>query len=91
LEYTREICQSNDFAGSPDYTLSFSRILIYFCPKKRLLVRLRPLKNVNFCSSSRKTENLTTGIYGIFRGLNFASDAEIGQKGAFFKGLRVEE
>ena len=47
---------------------------------------VRPLKNVNFCSSSRKTKNLTGGIYGIFRGLNFEFDAEIGQKGAFFKG-----
>jgi hypothetical protein len=41
------------------------------------------LKNANFCSSSRKAKNLTVGIYGIFRGLNFESDAEIGQKGAF--------
>jgi len=32
-------------------------------------------------------KNLTAGIYGIFRGLNFESDAEIGQKGTFFKGL----
>ena len=50
----------------------------------------RPLKNVPAFkrdSSSRKTKNLTAGIYGIFRGLNFESDAEIGQKGAFFKGL----
>jgi len=36
LKYTREICQSNDFAGSPDYALSFSRILIYFCPNNRV-------------------------------------------------------
>ena len=43
--------------------------------------------NVQIRSSSRKTKNLTGGIYGIFRGLNFESDAEIGQKGAFFKGL----
>ena len=30
----------------------------------------------------------TTGIYRIFRGLKFEPDAEIGQKGAFFKGLK---
>jgi len=47
----------------------------------------RPLKNVNFCSGSRKMKNLTAGIYGIFRGLDFESDAEIGQKRAVFKGL----
>jgi len=50
---------------------------------------MRPLKNVNFCSSSRKTKNLTGGIYGILRGLNFESGAEIGQKGTFFKGLNM--
>ncbi|RZB36094.1 MAG: hypothetical protein SRB2_02503 [Desulfobacteraceae bacterium Eth-SRB2] len=30
---------------------------------------------------------LTTGIHGVFRGLKFEPDAEIGQKGAFCKGL----
>ena len=30
---------------------------------------------------------LTTGIHLVFRGLKFKSDAEIGQKGTFFKGL----
>jgi hypothetical protein len=56
---------------------------------------LRPLKNGQFCSRSRKAKILTTGIYLIFRGLKFEPrrwrdvppDAEIGQKGAFFKGL----
>ena len=47
----------------------------------------RPLKNAQFCSRSRKAKILTTGIYLIFRGLKFESDAEIGQKGAFCKGL----
>ena len=54
---------------------------------------LRPLQNVQFCSSSRKVKILTTGIYWIFRGLKFETDprgigfafhragAEIGQKG----------
>jgi hypothetical protein len=32
-------------------------------------VKLRPLKNGNFCSSSRKAKISTTGIYRIFRGL----------------------
>jgi len=30
---------------------------------------------------------LTTGIQLVFRGLKFEPDAEIGQKGRFFKGL----
>jgi len=47
----------------------------------------RALKNVQFCSRARKAKILTTGIYGIFRGLKFESDAEIGQKGMFFKAL----
>ena len=36
-----------------------------------------------------KTKILTAGIHGVFRGLKFESDAEIGQKGVFFKGLRM--
>jgi len=36
---------------------------------------MRPLKNVNFCSSSRKAIILTTGIHGVFRGLKFEPDA----------------
>ena len=48
---------------------------------------MRPLKNANFCSSSRKAKILTTGIHLVFRGLKFESDTEIGQKGAFCKGL----
>jgi len=47
----------------------------------------RPLKNVNFCLSSRKKIILTTGIHWVFRGLKFEPDAEIEQKGAFCKGL----
>jgi serine acetyltransferase len=50
---------------------------------------MRPLKNVNFCSSSRKAKVLTTGIYKIFRGLKIEPDAEIGQKVAFCKGFRI--
>ena len=52
-----------------------------------VLTGLRPLKNVQFCSSSRKMKILTAGIHKVFRGLKFESDAEIGQKGAFCKGL----
>jgi len=48
---------------------------------------VRPLQNVQFCSSSRKVKILTTGIYWIFRGLKFEPDAEIGQKGTLCKGL----
>jgi hypothetical protein len=68
---------------------------------------MRPLKNANFCLSSRKAKILTAepapcltrGIYLVFRGLKFEPDprgigfafhragTEIGQKGAFCKGL----
>jgi hypothetical protein len=48
---------------------------------------VRPFKNIQFWSKSRKARILTTGIPVVFRGLEFESDAEIGQKGAFFKGL----
>ena len=34
---------------------------------------------------------LTTGIHAVFRGLKFEPDAEIGQKGAFYKGLLFPE
>jgi len=50
---------------------------------------VRPLENVHFCLSSRKAKILTTGIHRVFRGLQFETDAEIGQKGVFFKGLMV--
>jgi hypothetical protein len=52
---------------------------------------MKPLKNVQIRSSSRKTKNLTGRIYGIFRGLNFEADAEIGRKGAFFKGFTISK
>ena len=45
------------------------------------------MQNVQFCSSSRKARILTTGIYWIFRGLKFESDAEIGQKETLCKDL----
>ena len=53
------------------------------------------MKNVQFCSSSRKAKILTGGIQlSILRIApklhcvpKFEPDAEIGQKGAFFKGL----
>ena len=57
---------------------------------RRLVIinnRQRPLKNVQFCSSSRKAKISTTGILRVFRGLKFEPDTEIGQKGTFFKGL----
>jgi len=50
---------------------------------------MRPLKNVQFCSSSRKAKILTGGIYLIFRGLKFEPDAAIGQKRTFCKGLNM--
>ena len=50
---------------------------------------MRSLENVKFCSSSRKAKILTTGIHRVFRGLKVEPDAEIGQKGAFCKGLNL--
>jgi hypothetical protein len=47
----------------------------------------RPLKRIQFCSSSRRMKILTTDIHLVFRGLKSESDTEIGQKGIFFKGL----
>ncbi len=52
-------------------------------------ISMRPLKNGNLCSSSRKAIILTTGIYRIFRGLKFEPDAEIGHKVPFCKGLII--
>ena len=49
---------------------------------------MRPLKNGNLCSSSRKAKISTTGIYGIFRGLKSETDAEIGHK-VPFRSLRL--
>jgi hypothetical protein len=51
---------------------------------------MRALKNGQFCSKSRQAKILTTGIHRVFRGLKFETNAEIGQKGAFFKGLNIE-
>jgi len=66
--------------------------IIFFKCKKwaKLFNSLRPLQNVQFCSSSRKVKILTTGIYWIFRGLKFEPDAEIGQKGTLCKGLGLQ-
>ncbi len=48
---------------------------------------MRPLKNGNLCSSSRKAKILTGGIHVVFRGLKFEPDAEIGHKVPFCKGF----
>jgi len=62
-------------------------------------IDMRPLKNGNLCSSSRKVIILTTRIYRIFRRLKFEpveakrrsrfGDTEIGHKVPFFIGLSV--
>ena len=54
-----------------------------------MIIDARPLKNTYFCSNSRKAKILTTGIHLVFRGLKFEPDTEIGQKGAFCKGLEA--
>jgi hypothetical protein len=53
--------------------------------------RMRPLKNALFYSRSRKTRILTAGIPLVFRGSIMESDAEIGQKRVFFKGLGMSD
>ena len=42
----------------------------------------------NFVPRSRKAKILTAGILDVFRGLEFESDAEIGQKGTFYTLIR---
>jgi hypothetical protein len=37
-----------------------------------------------------KAKILTAGIHRVFRGLKFEPDAEIGQKGGFFKGRKED-
>jgi hypothetical protein len=51
------------------------------------LIKLRPLKNFQFCSIFRRAQILTTGIHEVFRGLKFVPNTEMAQKGMFFKGL----
>ena len=51
--------------------------------------KLRPLKDAQFYTKSRKMTILATGIHGVFRGLEFESDAELVQKGEIFKGLII--
>jgi len=46
---------------------------------------LRQFQNVQFCSRSRKAKILTTGIHGVFRGLKFEPDTDIGQISADFE------
>ena len=45
-----------------------------------MIEELRPLKNSQFCSRSRKGIIFTTGIHRVFWGLKFEPDAKIGQK-----------
>ena len=51
-------------------------------------LKRRPLKNANFCSSSRKAIILTTGSPEADRGLKFEPDTEIGQISADFEKWR---
>ena len=63
---------------------------------RKLLYKLRlvdiringqcPFRNSDFCSKSRNAKNLTTGIWLIFRGLNFEHNAEFGRKDCFANG-----
>ena len=47
--------------------------------------RIESFKKIQFCSRSRKTLILTTGIHLVFRGSKSESDTEIEQKGKFLK------
>ncbi len=47
-------------------------------------------KSALICSRSRKAKILTTGIHGVFRGLKFEPDADIGQISADFERGRFE-
>ena len=40
-------------------------------------------QSVSVCPRSKKAKILNTGIHGVFRGLKFEPDAEIGPNGAF--------
>ena len=42
------------------------------------------------CSRSRKAKNLTTGIHGVFQGLKFEPDEDIGQLSADYERERFE-
>ena len=53
------------------------------------MLGLKPLKNVQFCLSSRKKEILTADIQLVFRGLKSDFDTEIGQKRVFFRGFTL--
>jgi hypothetical protein len=45
-----------------------------------------PSRNRQIWSRSRRAENLTAGIWSIFRGLNFPRNADIGQIGHLWMG-----
>ena len=51
----------------------------------------RPLKNAQFCLSSRKAKNIALAVSAgaslRVTSCNFEADDKIGQKGAFCKGL----
>ena len=53
------------------------------------MLGLKPLKNIQFCLSSRKKKILTADIQIVFRGLKSDFDAEFGQKGAFLRGFTL--
>ena len=50
----------------------------------------RQFQNVQFCSRSRKAKILTAGIHGVFRGLKFEPEADIGQLSADYERGRFE-
>jgi hypothetical protein len=68
------------------------------------ILKERPLKDAQFCFSSRRAKIspiggtsrlfdsfwwvVTGGIHRVFRGLKFESNAVMEQKGVFFKGLK---
>ena len=66
-----------------DKSFSIKKAMRMLNSESVLGYRERQFQNVQFCSRSRKAKILTTGIPGVFRGLKFEPDAEIGQNGTF--------
>ena len=94
LNWTREVKRNsvyffllpsafNSAAPSRDQSMPRPSPLDGIFDVRGFFIYLRQFQNVQFCSRSRKAKILTTGIHGVFRGLKFEPDADIGQKGTF--------
>jgi hypothetical protein len=77
--------------GGPKFFRIFSRLRFMGYGQINLLftVNLCPSRNRIIWSRSRRAENLTAGIWLIFRGLNFSCNADIGQISHFWMGTNL--